>query len=250
VFSLEGRIGLVTGSTRGIGKAIATELAGAGARVAVHGRTATPALRTLASTLGASPRSARAFAADLSDAKATRAMMRQVARWSPRLDFVVANAGIYSGTSVGEVDEAEWDSVLGTNLRGSFRTIQGALPMLRSSASPSIVLVSSILATRASAGGVPYQASKAAIEQMTRALALELAPKIRVNAVAPGFVTTDMNRAGHEDPKFRRHVEDATPLGRWGQPTDIAPAVRYLISDEAAWVTGAVLIIDGGLGLE
>jgi 3-oxoacyl-[acyl-carrier protein] reductase len=122
--------------------------------------------------------------------------------------------------------------------------------MLRSSASPSIVLVSSVLATRASAGGVPYQASKAAIEQMTRALALELAPKIRVNAVAPGFVTTDMNRAGHEDPKFRRHVEDATPLGRWGQPTDIAPAVRYLISDEAAWVTGAVLIIDGGLGLE
>jgi NAD(P)-dependent dehydrogenase (short-subunit alcohol dehydrogenase family) len=85
---------------------------------------------------------------------------------------------------------------------------------------------------------------------MTRALALELAPTIRVNAVAPGFIATDMNRAGHEDPKFRRHVEDATPLGRWGDPADIGPTVRYLVSEEAAWVTGSVLLIDGGLGLE
>jgi 3-oxoacyl-[acyl-carrier protein] reductase len=250
VFSLEGRVGLVTGASRGIGKAIATELAGAGARLAVHGQTATPALRAFAAALGAAPRSARAFAGDLSDPAATKAMIRQVARWSPRLDFVVTNAGIYAGTSSAEVEEAEWESLLGTNLRGSFRTIQGALPMLRGSTSPSIVLVSSILATRASAGGVPYQASKAGIEQMTRALALELAPTIRVNAVAPGFIATDMNRAGHEDPKFRRHVEEATPLGRWGHPVDIAPAVRYLVSEEAAWVTGSVLLIDGGLGLE
>jgi 3-oxoacyl-[acyl-carrier protein] reductase len=250
VFSLEGRVGLVTGASRGIGRAIATELAGAGARLAVHGRTVTSELREFAASLGPSPRAARAFGGDLSDPAAAKSLLRQVGRWSAHLDFVVANAGVYAGTATADLVEAEWEAMLGTNLQGSFRTVQEALPLLKGSSHASIVLVSSILASRASVGGVAYQASKAAIEQMARALALELAPHVRVNAVAPGFIRTDLNRAGHEDPKFRRHVEEATPLGRWGEPSDIAPAFRYLLSDEASWVTGTVLLIDGGLGLE
>ncbi|MGC2289895.1 MAG: SDR family NAD(P)-dependent oxidoreductase [Thermoplasmata archaeon] len=250
VFLLKGRTGLITGASRGIGRAIATDLATAGARLAVHGRTVTPALRAFARSIGEPGHPARAFGGDLSNPTAARTLIRQVCQWSPRLDFVVANAGVYAGSPSGEVSESEWDAMLGINLRGSFRTIQGALPLLRASPHASIVVLSSILATRASAGGVPYQASKAAIEQMTRALAVELAPLIRVNAVAPGFIRTDMNRSGHEDPAFRRQVEEATPLGRWGEPKDIAPAVRYLLSDEAAWVSGTVLLVDGGLGLE
>jgi NAD(P)-dependent dehydrogenase (short-subunit alcohol dehydrogenase family) len=250
VFSLEGRVGLVTGASRGIGRAIASELASAGARLALQARTVVPEFRAFARSLGGPPGTARAFGADLTDSRAVEGLLRAVRRWSPRLDFVVANAGVYAGSSSRDVTEAEWDAMIGTNLRGTFRTVQRSLPLLATSSHASIVLVSSILATRASPGGVPYQASKAGIEQMGRALAVELAPRIRVNTVAPGFIRTDMNRAGHEDPTFRSQVERATPLGRWGEPTDIAPAVRYLLSDEAQWVTGATLLIDGGLSLE
>jgi 3-oxoacyl-[acyl-carrier protein] reductase len=250
VLSLKGRVGLVTGGSRGIGAAVAQELVRAGARVAVHGRSLTPRLRTLARSLGEGTATARAFGADLSRPTAVKRLLAQIAQWTDRLDFVVANAGIYAGSPSAEVTESEWEEVLGLNLRGTFRTIQTALPLLHRSSHASVVVISSILASRASPGGIPYQASKAALEQMVRALALETAPQIRVNAVAPGFIRTDMNRAGHEDATFRQQVEDATPLGRWGEPSDIAPVVRYLISDEAAWVTGAVLLVDGGLGLE
>ncbi len=250
VFSLKGRVGLVTGASRGIGRAIATELAGAGARLALHGRRVTPELRILARSLSGSAGPSRAFGGDLSNPAAVKRLLRQVGRWSPRLDFVVANAGVYAGTPSPEVTESEWDEMLGINLRGSFRTAQWALPLLRRSTHAAVVLVSSILAARASPGGIPYQSSKAGVEQMGRALAVELAPRIRVNVVAPGFIRTDMNRSGHEDPTFRRQVEMATPLARWGEAEDIAPAVRFLLSDEASWITGSVLLIDGGLGLE
>jgi gluconate 5-dehydrogenase len=109
--------------------------------------------------------------------------------------------------------------------------------------------LSSVLGAHAAIGGVPYQMAKAAIEQMTRALALEVAPRIRVNSVAPGFIRTDMNLEAHTDPAFHQKVARATPLGRWGEPEDVAPAVRYLLSREADWVTGMVLGIDGGITL-
>lgn len=239
----------MTGASRGIGRAIATELTAAGARLALHARTLRPDFQRFARSLETTPGSTRAFGGDLSDPEAVRGLIEEVRRWSPRLDFVVANAGVYAGSASRGLKESEWDAMLGTNLRGEFRTVLSALPLLEVSRHASVVLISSILATRASAGGVPYQSSKAAIEQMGRALALELAPKVRVNTVAPGFIRTDMNREGHEDSAFRRHVERATPLRRWGEPSDIAPVVRFLLSDEASWITGAVLLVDGGLGL-
>lgn len=247
---MDGRVGLVTGASRGIGRAVAVELASAGARLAVHGRRLTPELRQFALSLSRPGAAARAFGADLGDPAAVRRLFREIRRWSARLDFVVANAGVFSGPGVAEVSERDWTKVLGVNLLGSFRTIQGALPLLHRSRHAAITCISSVLGSRAAAGGIPYQASKSAIEQMTRALALQLAPRIRVNAVAPGFIRTQMNRAGHEDPAFFRHVANATPLGRWGEVSDIAPPVRFLLSDEAAWITGTVLLVDGGLVLE
>lgn len=216
----------------------------------MQARTISPEFREFARSLGSAPGAFGTFAADVSDPQAVVKLLQDVRRWSPQLDFVVANAGVYAGPATSQVTEVDWDAMLGTNLRGAFRTVQRALPLLERSSHAAVVLVSSILATRASPGAVPYQASKAAIEQMGRALALELAPKVRVNTVAPGFIRTDMNRGGHEDPSFRHHVERVTALGRWGEPADIAPAVRFLLSDEASWITGAVLLVDGGIGLE
>ena len=142
-----------------------------------------------------------------------------------------------------------WEAVVRTDLAGTLRTIQSAVPYLRRSVRPSVVTVSSVLGAHPAAGGVAYQAAKAGVEQLTRALALELAPRIRVNSVAPGFIRTDMNREAHADPESRDRVARATPLARWGEPEDVAPAVRYLLSLEADWVTGAVLGIDGGIAL-
>jgi 3-oxoacyl-[acyl-carrier protein] reductase len=194
-------------------------------------------------------RNARTVAADISNRVATAEMVRTAGAWKARLDGVVACAGIYRGDDLESVGAAEWDDVVQTDLEGTFRTVQNAIPFLRRSTRASVVTVSSVFGAHAGVGGAPYQAAKAGIEQMTRALAMELAPQIRVNAVAPGFIRTDMNRPGHEDPEFHRKVVRATPLGRWGEVDDIAPAVRYLLSPAADWVTGAVLGIDGGIAL-
>lgn len=239
---------LVTGASRGIGRAIALELARAGADVVVHGKTRSSA-ESVAEEIRRLGRRAEVVSGDVSSAEAVESMVTSAAGAGGRLDAVVANAGIYRGEVTPDVDASAWSEVIGADLEGPFRTVQAALPYLRRSEHAAVVTVSSILGTRPGVGGVAYQAAKAGVEQTTRALAVEFAPKIRVNAVAPGFIQTDMNRDGQADPEFFRRVSTFTPLGRWGEPEDIAPVVRYLLSAEADWVTGAVLGVDGGLGL-
>jgi len=250
VFDLGGRVVLVTGASRGIGRAIALEVGRAGADVVVHYRANRPAADAVRAEIVAGGTDARIVAADVADWDAVGEMVRTAAEWKGRLDGVVANAGIFRGDESERVGAKEFDAVLRTDLLGAFRTVQAALPHLRRSVRPAVVFVSSLLGAHASVGGAPYQAAKAGLEQLTRALALELAPRIRVNAVAPGFIRTDLNRGGHSDPATRDFVAKATPLGRWGEPGDVAPAVRYLLSLEADWVTGSVLGIDGGAPLE
>jgi 3-oxoacyl-[acyl-carrier protein] reductase len=249
LFDLGDSVILVTGASRGIGRAIALELARGGADVAVHYHTATAAAESVAAEIRTLGREARTFSADVVDRERVQEMVRAAGEWKGRLDGLVTSAGIYRGPPFEEVGLEEWDETLRTNLAGTFWAIQAAVPWLRRGRHPSVVTISSVLGSHAAIGGAPYQTSKAAVEQMTRALALELAPDIRVNSVAPGFVRTDINRAAHEDPEFHRTVARATALGRWGEPEDIAPAVRYLLSREADWVTGLVLGIDGGIPL-
>lgn len=247
MFDLGGQIVLVTGASRGIGRAIALELGRAGAEIAVHYHVNRTGAESLCVELGRIGVTAKAFAADVGSWEETARMVRAAGDWRGRLDGVVTCAGIFRGDDTEGIGAKDFESVVRTDLEGSFRTIQCALPYLRKSVRPSVVTVSSVLAGHAAIGGAPYQAAKAGIEQMTRALALELAPRIRVNAVAPGFIRTDMNRTAHENPRTREAIEKATPLGRWGEPADVAPAVRYLLSLEADWITGLVLGIDGGI---
>jgi NAD(P)-dependent dehydrogenase (short-subunit alcohol dehydrogenase family) len=249
VFDLSGRVVLVTGSSRGIGRAIALELARGGSDVVVHHRANPTAAEAVRAELVTEGVSARVVSGDVSDRKDVSRLVRAAGDWKGRLDGVVTAAGIYRGDATDQVGPEDFEVVLRTDLEGTFRTIQAALPYLRKSVRPAVVTISSVLGAHAGVGGVAYQAAKAGVEQATRALALELAPRVRVNSVAPGFIRTDMNRGGHEDPAFHASVVKATPLGRWGEPGDVAPAVRYLLSLEADWVTGLVLGVDGGIPL-
>jgi NAD(P)-dependent dehydrogenase (short-subunit alcohol dehydrogenase family) len=249
VFDLSGRVVLVTGASRGIGRAVALEAGRAGADVVVHyhvNRAGAEAVRAELARLGVQ---ALVVAGDMENWEEAGKAVQAAGRWKERLDGVVASAGVYAGESVEKVGPRSFEKVVRTDLQGPFRTVQTAIPFLRESVRPAVVLVSSVLGAHAAGGGVPYQAVKGGIEQMTRALAVELAPRIRVNAVAPGFIRTDMNRAAHSDRAVRDAVARATPLGRWGEPEDVAPVVRYLLSLEADWVTGSVLGVDGGIPL-
>lgn len=192
---------------------------------------------------------ARTLAGDIADVRATAALAETAGSWKGRLDGLVTSAGVYLGPLVDEVRPSDWEEVIRKDLEGTFWTVQAALPWLRRSDRASVVTLSSVFGSHPAVGGAPYQIAKAGVEQMTRTLALELAPAIRVNCVAPGFIRTDMNRAGHEDPEFGPKVARLTPLGRWGEPEDVAPAVRYLLSRDADWVTGIVLGVDGGIAL-
>jgi 3-oxoacyl-[acyl-carrier protein] reductase len=249
VFDLSGRVVLVTGSSRGIGRAIALELARAGSDIVLHHRDNLRASEALRAEIGHLGRESRIVGGDVTSPVSTAALVRTAGEWKGRLDGVVTSAGIYRGDAAESVLPAEFASVLRTDLEGTFWTVQAALPFLRQSVRPAVVTVSSVLGAHAGVGGAGYQAAKAGVEQLTRALALEFAPRIRVNGVAPGFIRTDMNRGGHQDPAFHASIVKATPLGRWGEPADVAPVVRYLLSLEADWVTGAVLGVDGGIPL-
>ncbi len=225
------------------------ELARAGADVVVHYHTREEAAASVAQEVRALGRESMVVAANVAKREQVERMVRAAGEWKGRLDGLVTSAGVYRGPSIEEVTVEGWEEVFEKNLGGTFWAVRAAVPWLRKAPAPAVVTISSIFGSHPGIGGAPYQMAKAGVEQLTRALALELSPEIRVNSVAPGFVRTDMNRGAHEDPEFHRAIARATPLGRWGEPEDVAPAVRYLLSRESDWVTGAVLGIDGGIAL-
>ncbi|HZY92479.1 MAG TPA: SDR family oxidoreductase [Thermoplasmata archaeon] len=249
MFELTDRVILVTGGSRGIGRAVAEELGRAGASVVVGYRSELDAAAETVRRVLDAGGDALAVPGDVRVPLEVDRLVTDAHRWKGSLHGVVTSAGVFRGDPILAVGRGEWEEVIATDLEGTFRTVQAAVPFLEADGAGSIVTVSSVLGRSPSAGGIPYQSVKAGIEQMTRGLALELAPKVRVNCVAPGFIRTDMNRPGHSDPSFAAQVAAATPLGRWGEPEDVAPSVRFLLSEEAGWITGVVLPVDGGIAL-
>jgi 3-oxoacyl-[acyl-carrier protein] reductase len=241
--SLEGRVTLVTGGSRGIGVAVSRELAAAGARVAVNYRSSSEAAEALAAEIGGI-----AVQADVSDAEQAKSLVERVESELGDLDVLVNNAGITRDTLLARMSDEDWQDVLATNLSSVFHTCRAVARKMLRRRSGSIVNMTSVVGLHGNAGQTNYAASKAGVVGFTKALAKELGNRgVRVNAVAPGYITTELTGALPEELKEAILVN--TALGRLGEPEDVARAVRFLCSDEAGFVTGAVLLVDGGLGM-
>jgi len=246
-FSFEGKVAIVTGSTRGIGLAVARMIAAAGGRVVISSRKpdACESVRASLAALGHDVLAVPAHAAH--DDELGRLVERTVSHFG-RLDVVVANAAINPVFApLADLAEESWARILDTNLSGPLRLARHALPHIAAAGGGAMVLVSSVNAQRAMPGGGAYGISKAALEQMTRQLAVEWGGQgIRVNAVAPGTVRTDMIRVLLARPGFVEGIVRGTPLGRIADADDVAAAVLFLACDGARHITGQVITVDGG----
>jgi 3-oxoacyl-[acyl-carrier protein] reductase len=233
----------VTGGARGIGAAVSRELARAGARVAINYRSGAEAATAVASEIGGI-----AVQADVADAAKVAALVEKVEAELGRLDILVANAGVTRDTLIIRMSDEEWSDVIETNLRGVFNCCRAVARGMLKRRSGSIVTLTSVVGLHGNAGQTNYAASKAGIVGLTKSLAKELGSRgVRVNAVAPGYIETELTTVLPDE--LKQLILDDTPLARLGDPADVAGCVRFLCSDEARFVTGAVLQVDGGLGM-
>jgi len=241
---LAGRNAIVTGGSRGIGAAVARRLAADGARVAVVYRSNRDEADAVVSAIRESGAEAIAVQADVADATSVNAMVSTVREAFGAIDIVINNAGILEGQPIGSIDAASFDAQFRTNALSVILVTQAVLPHVPARGGH-IVNVSSSLVYRPRAGLSVYAASKAAVGALTHAFAIELGPRnITVNAVAPALTRTDMTAPIPDEVKAR--MRESTPLGRLGEPEDIADAIAFLASDEARWITGRTLMTDGG----
>ena len=237
--SLEGKNALVTGASRGIGRAIAVELARAGASVAVSFRTGSDEAEVLAAEIGG-----RAIQSDVSDPESARSLVEEAGD----LDVLVNNAGVTRDGLLVRMSDEDWRSVIDTNLSSCFYTSRAAVRGMMKKRAGSIVNISSIVGLHGNWGQTNYAASKAGIIGFTKALARELGSRnVRANVVVPGYVKSRLTDVLPEEATAT--MLENTPLARLGDPEDVAGAVRFLCSEDAAFITGAVLLVDGGLGM-
>jgi 3-oxoacyl-[acyl-carrier protein] reductase len=245
MFSLKDKVALVTGASQGIGRATSVALAGAGAKVAVAARTEDK-LAALVAEIQAAGGEALAVPMDVADAAQVKTGFQQALAKFGRLDILVNNAAITRDTLALRMKLEDWDAVLKTNLTGAHLCIQQALGAMLKQRSGRIINLSSVVAEMGNAGQANYVASKAGLIGLTRAIAVEVASRnITVNAVAPGFVETPMTDPLSQELKDK--MKSMIPLGRFGRDQEIAAAIVFLSSDEAGYITGQVLGVNGGL---
>lgn len=244
--SLDGKVLLVTGGGRGIGRAIALTAAEAGADVAVAVSRDVAAAEAVAAEIRSMGRKAAAYQTDVADPGACETLIASTIADLGRLDVLVNNAGITRDGLVIRMSDADWDAVLDTNLKGAFNCSRSALKRMLRQKSGRIINITSVVGLTGNAGQVNYSASKAGMIGLTKALAREAAPRgITCNAIAPGWIETRMTEGLPES--LQVDWKGKIPLGRFGRPEDVADAVVFLASDRAAYITGQVLAVDGGM---
>lgn len=245
-FGLGGQVALVTGSSRGLGRAMAVALARAGADVVVNGRDAAgcaAAVREIESH----GRRALAVPADLGDRAQVESLVAAAIAWQGRLDVLVNNAGIIRRTPAAEHSDADWDAVLRVNLDGVFIAARAAGRHMLGRGAGRIINVASLLSFFGGMTVPGYAASKGAVAQLTKALSNEWAGRgVRVNAIAPGYMRTDNTAALQADAARSREIEARIPAGRWGEPGDLEGAVVFLASAASSYISGHLLTVDGG----
>lgn len=243
---LTDKIAVVTGAGRGIGKAIAERFAAEGAKVAIVSRTEANS-KAVADALNAiTPDIAKGYAVDVADGAAVAELGKQILADFGKVDILVNNAGVTRDNLMLRMSDEEWDTVLNTNLKGAFNLVKAFQRVLLKQKGARIINVASVIGLIGNAGQANYAASKAGLIGFTKSLAREFAGRaVTVNAIAPGFIATDMT--GGLDDKVKEAILPKIPLGTMGEATDIANAAAFLASDEARYITGQVLAVDGGM---
>ncbi|HVO90448.1 MAG TPA: glucose 1-dehydrogenase [Casimicrobiaceae bacterium] len=248
-FDLTGKVALVTGAYRGLGFAIARGLGRAGAHVVVNARRDDVAQKA-AATLVDEGLHADVGVFDVTDQDAARRCVAEVQAHHGALDILVNNAGIQRRHPFVEFPRAEWDEIIATNLTGPFLVSQAVVPGMIERRRGKVIHIASLMSDLARPTVVPYTATKGGIRQLMRGMAIELAPhNIQVNAIAPGYFATEMNRALLDNAEFDAWVKRRTPAGRWGQPEEIAGLAVFLASEAANYITGQMITIDGGMSV-
>ncbi|WZY01155.1 3-oxoacyl-[acyl-carrier-protein] reductase [Bacillus sp. FSL W7-1360] len=243
---LENQTAIVTGASRGIGKAIALELAKAGANVVVNYAGSEARAAEVVAEIQALGREAVAYQADVSQSEQVTAMIKDTLAQFGKIDILVNNAGITRDNLLMRMKEQEWDEVLDINLKGVFHCAKAVSRSMMKQRSGRIINVASVVGVMGNTGQANYVAAKAGVIGLTKSLARELAARnIRVNAVAPGFITTEMTDSLGED--IQTQLQAQIPLGTLGEPEDVARVVRFLASEDASYMTGQTIHVDGGM---